>query len=140
MTKTGNLYCEGNRSRSPAVAVSSPCRGSSVFYWREVYFYTYLCSVTVSELYRFCESQYFHFILDIRVVYLLRWTLMNMCVPFSLPKTPANKVQKRKNSFRNINNPQCRVSVVLDPICTPNEIEKSAFPEKATINPLAKTA
>jgi hypothetical protein len=43
MTKTGNLYCEGNRSRSPAVAVSSPCRGSSVFYWWEVSFYPYLC-------------------------------------------------------------------------------------------------
>jgi hypothetical protein len=56
-------------------------------------------AVTVLELFRFCESQYFHFIQDIRVVYLLRRTPMNMCVPFSLPKTPASKVQKRKILF-----------------------------------------
>lgn len=94
----------------------------------------------MSELFRFCESQYFPFILDIRVVYFLSFNTDEYVCPIQPSKNACEQSLEKETSFRHISNPQCRISVVLDPICTPNEIEKSAFPERATIIPLAKTA
>ncbi|PKX97430.1 uncharacterized protein P174DRAFT_110252 [Aspergillus novofumigatus IBT 16806] len=138
MIKAGNVYWRVTdlaalRYRLPVEALPSSTGGMCTS--------THICivkiAVTVLELFRFCESQYFHSGYQSCILVGLN---TNEYVSHSAFQKRLRAKFRKGKFFSKYKKPQCRISVVLNPVCTPNKIEKSAFPEKATIIPLAKTA